>query len=68
MICVKLRSVNLTEHIPLCYGSIEKNNIYIFFRIQSLNSPAAVTNKTSHVVKRFVVDLLKNMKETKFLV
>jgi len=33
MISVKLRTVDLTEHIPLCYGSIEKNYMFFIFSI-----------------------------------
>jgi hypothetical protein len=64
MICVKLRSVNLTEHIPLCYGSIEKNNIYIFFEYRVLIRLLQWPTKQVTLLR----DLLKNMKEAKFLV
>jgi hypothetical protein len=42
-----------------------QNMIYVHLR--SVNLPAKMTNKRSHVAKGLVDDLTKNMKEEKFL-
>ena len=42
-----------------------KSTIYI--KLRSVNLPATLTNKRSHVAQVLVDDLIKNMKEEKFL-
>lgn len=39
----------------------------IYVKLRSVNLPATVTNKRSHVANDMVDDLIKNMKEEKFL-